>query len=208
MLLSKHPSSLGLHPAIYFYSWTGSQQPILFLAVTSLIIEWDRRDKLRQFTNLRRQFEEFLFSSRTLINQIVRKFGTKVSGFRHLEDFYEDVLTLIADGNSGANIVEGLKADPKYSYLQPSEIPYDGVAPTRMSSQVRAGLVMRKLLEVAPRCSICGGFMPAQSITVDHTQRSQDGGLTTAENTTLAHPYCNTGYKESLHAAAVKAAKK
>jgi hypothetical protein len=33
-----------------------------------------------------------------LLNQIIRKFGTKDSGGKHLREFYETVLRLIADG--------------------------------------------------------------------------------------------------------------
>jgi hypothetical protein len=202
LILSKDASSLGLHPAIYLYSWTGNQQPILFLVVANLAIELDRANRLREFTKCRQALEEFLFVSRTLINQIIRKFGTKDSGFTHLTTFYNDLLELIEKGTEARDLADALRADPKYSYLQPAEIPYDGVSPTRMSTQVRAGLVMRKLLESAPRCSICGGFMPAQAISVDHKHRKQDGGLSTKDNTALAHPYCNTGYKESRHAKA------
>lgn len=204
LLISRDPSSLGLQPAIYFYSWTGNQQPVLFLVIVSLVIEWDRMHRLKMFTTHRKELEEFLFRNRTLLNQIVRKFGTKDSGFRHLATFYADVLEIVSKGKTHTEIIPELEKKPVYSYLQPDELPYDGVAPTKMSTQVKAGLIMRKLLESAPRCSICGGFVPSQAISVDHKVRHEDGGLTVPENTDLSHPYCNHGYKESQHAKAVK----
>lgn len=197
LLLSRDSSSLGLHPAIYFYSWTGNQQPILLLTVLSLVIEWERSKKLVNFIERRKELEEFLFRNRTLVNQVVRKFGTKESGATHLRKFYQDVIGAIADGHGHDEITGVLKASNAYSYLQPDELPYDGVAPTRMSAQVRNGLIMRKLLETCPRCNICGGFIPHQSISVDHDERREDGGKTTKENTNLSHPFCNTGVKES-----------
>lgn len=200
LLISRDPSSLGLHPAIYFYSWTGNQKPVLFLVIVELAIEWDQTGRLNAFTKHRRELEEFLFRNRTLLNQIVRKFGTKDSGARHLATFYRHVLNIIAKGHTHTEITAELQQNPVYPYLQPDELPYDGVAPTRMSTQVRAGLVMRKLLETAPRCSICGGFVPSQAVSVDHKERRADGGLTVPENTDLSHPYCNSGYKESEHA--------
>ncbi len=204
LLLSNHASSLGLHPAIYFYSWTGNQQPILFLAVVSLMLEMERSNRLIEFTERRRVFEEFLFSNRTLLNQIVRKFGTKDSGFNHLEGFYKDVLSLIGSGCEPKIIATELAKNASYSYLQPGELAYEGVAPTRMSKPVRAGLVMNKLLEVAPRCSECGGFLPSQAISVDHTIPSNEGGMTTKENTTLMHRFCNHGVKEHKRSLARK----
>ena len=200
LTLSNHASSLGLLPAVYFYSWTGNQQPILFLTMVDLLIEFDRAKKLNDFTDRRAAFEQFLFSSRTLTAQVIRKFGTKDSGLKHLKDFYKAALDCIGNGSAGDSIVQFLRTQPGYGYLQPDESPYDGVAPTRMSTPVKAGLTMKKLLETAPRCAICGGFVPAQAISVDHIARRADGGLTTSDNTQLSHPYCNTGYKESHHA--------
>lgn len=197
LTLSNHVSSLGLLPAVYFYSWTGNQQPILFLVMVSLLIQWDRAGKLNEFTERREKFERFLSSNRTLTAQVIRKYGTKDSGVNHLERFYKDILSAIEDGVDVPQIADRLQSLPGYGYLQPEESPYDGVVPTRMSSQVKAGLTMKKLLETAPRCALCHGFVPSQAITVDHIERLQDGGKTTSENTQLAHPYCNSGFKES-----------
>lgn len=195
-ILSNHASSIGLHPAVYFYSWTGKQQPILFLVMAKLIVGLDRSKRLVEFTDVRKGFESFLMENRTLLNQVVRKFGTKDSGTGHLLDFYDRILTMIGKGESSSAIVNSLVNDPKYSYLQPGESPYTGVSPTKFSAQVKSGAVMRELLPTAPRCGICGGLVPSQSISVDHIDRKQDGGSSQADNAQVTHPYCNTGYKE------------
>ena len=197
LVLSKKPSSVGLSPAVYFYSWTGNQQPVLFLTMVALLIEFDKGRKLPEFTDRRAAFEQFLITNRTLVAQVIRKFGTKDSGFKHLTDLYKDVLDRLGEGLEGNAIVSSLQSLPGYSFLQPDESPYEGVAPTRMSTPVKAGLTMKKLLETAPRCAICNGYLPAQGTSLDHVVRTVDGGLTTNENTQFAHPYCNTGYKES-----------
>jgi len=38
LIISNAPGSVGLHPAVYFYSWTGKQQPILFLTMAQIVI--------------------------------------------------------------------------------------------------------------------------------------------------------------------------
>jgi hypothetical protein len=86
-ILSDHESSLGLHPAVYFYSWTGKQQPILFLVIADIMIEFERRNRFPWFTKLRGPFERFLVEHRSLLNQLIRKFGTKDSGQAHLSGF-------------------------------------------------------------------------------------------------------------------------
>jgi hypothetical protein len=143
MILSNHPSSLGLHPAVYFYSWTGKQQPILFQTVARMVMDLERTNKIDRFIDSRARFESFLMSNRPLINQLVRKFGTKSSGRDHLREFYDEVLAGVAAGRDGAAIIAELRKNPAFAYLQPDESPYEGVSPTRYStfnpSEIRAG---------------------------------------------------------------------
>lgn len=194
-ILSNDASSLGLHPAVYFYSWTGKQQPILFQNIAELVIDLDQKNKLREFTARRKVLEEFLLSNRSLVNQLVRKFGTKSSGKGHLRKFYEDVLAHIGAGLSADEIVSALMADKKnYDYLQPTES--QGGEKTEYSTAMKSGLILRQLLQGVPKCTECGGLIPSQSLSVDHKKRIQEGGLATVANFQLTHPYCNTGVKE------------
>ena len=204
LLVSNHPSSLGLHPAVYFYSWTGKQQPILFLVTAELMVDWERKKWLPKFIEWREGFESFLVANRSLLNQVIRKFGTKDSGTTHLRRFYDRILEMLCAGVQADGLIEKLRADSAYSYLQPAESPYEGVSPARFSTQVKSGLAMRDFLMSAPRCPICKGYVPAQSISVDHKERRQDGGGSTIENAQITHPFCNTGFKESQNARSTK----
>jgi hypothetical protein len=202
LLLSTHSSSLGLHPAVYFYSWTGKQQPILFLAIAKLIIGFERANRLVWFAGLRGGFEAFLISNRSLLNQVVRKFGTKDSGHTNLQRFYEVILAELAAGRADGQIIKALQKE--HSYLQPEESPYDGGTPQKFSRQARSGLILRDLLPHVPKCALCGGLIPTQAVSGDHKHRREDGGLAVADNFQMTHPYCNTGYKEKkAHAARV-----
>lgn len=205
MLLSNDPSSLGLHPAVYFYSWTGKQQPILFLTIASLMVDWERDHKLGDFLECRGRLERFLLDNRPLLNQVIRKFGTKDSGTKHVRGFYEDVIRLLQAGVSAAEVPQQLKSKSSYSYLQPAEVPYDGVTPTKFSAQVRSGITIKELMKTAPQCPICLGLVPTQAISIDHITRKQDGGPSTIANAQMTHPYCNTGHKEKrAHSQRVK----
>ena len=73
LILSNDPSSLGLHPAVYFYSWTGKQQPILFLTWTEIVVKFEQRKWLMEFTKLRSKVENFLIGNRPLVNRVIRK---------------------------------------------------------------------------------------------------------------------------------------
>jgi hypothetical protein len=54
---SDHPSSLGLHPAVYFYSKNGNLQPASLYAITALMLEFERRNIYDEFIKVRDSFE-------------------------------------------------------------------------------------------------------------------------------------------------------
>lgn len=195
LMLSNKPHSIGLHPAVYFYSWTGKQQPILFLTMASMLVSLERDKKLDFFIKHRAMLEKFILTNRTLMNQVIRKYGTKKSGEKNLKNFYDAVLGMLERGESPEKIPENLVKIPEYSYLQPSENPYDSQVPTRYTTQVKSGLILREMLASAPRCPICKGIIPIQAISIDHIERKSDGGLSIVKNAQITHPYCNTGIK-------------
>jgi hypothetical protein len=45
------------------------------------------------------------------------------------------------------------------------------------------------------RCGICGSTIHLNSISIDHIERKQDGGMGVVENAQLSHPFCNTDVK-------------
>ena len=197
LICSNKPSSIGLHPAVYFYSWTGKQQPILFLTMSEILVEFERAKKLPAFLEAREALESFIIGNRALFNQIVRKFGTKDSGKSHLKNFYYVILDEIRHSRADSEIIETLKSHKDYTYLQPSESPYTGVSPTRYSAQVKSGLVPKEMLPTETKCPICRGLIPSQAISIDHKRRRAAGGESDLHNLQITHPYCNTGARES-----------
>ena len=191
LICSNMPGSVGLHPAIYFYSWTGKQQPILFLTIAEIILEHERNKTLQLFATRRRAFEEFIIENRALINQIVRKFGTKDSGKSHLKCFYQEVFLAIDAGLRGSSISARVTAHKSFTYLQPAESPYSGVSAGRYDAAVKSGLVIGELIPTALKCAICGGLVPSQAISIDHRTRLAAGGDSHISNLQVTHPRCN-----------------
>ena len=196
LMCSNAPSSMRLHPAVYFYSWTGRQHPILFLTWADTLLEQEEKKMLDKFIAVRGGLETFLIGNRPIMNQVIRKYGTKESGKKYVKQILYDIVALLQGGTKLGQIAVKLKENAAYSYLQPEESPYTGVVPTRFSTQVESGLVVQELLGNAQRCPICNGFVPAQAISIDHKKRVIDGGKATASNAQITHPYCNTGFKE------------
>jgi hypothetical protein len=190
-----HPSSLGLHPAVYFYSSTGRYQPTSFLAVVGFAKELDSKRRFVEFTKHRRDFEEFLMRHKDFSNQLVRKLGSGLRGFSRLVELYRYVLDSLVAHKSSSDIVSGLEKDQRFSFLKADQ-PDDVAAEQRdFKSETKSAAFLKDALENPLRCKICHGLIHTNSISIDHIERKQDGGTGALDNAQLTHPFCNTSYK-------------
>jgi len=77
-------SSLGLHPAIYFYSHQARYQITSFMAILPLIRDYEERNQLLKFTTVRKEFEEFLWKHKSIVNQATTTWGSGAKGYVNL----------------------------------------------------------------------------------------------------------------------------
>lgn len=192
-MTTNHPSSLGLHPAVYFYSEKGRYQPTAFLAWADIFREYERNtDNFISFIRVRAVFEQFLVENKHLTNQISGKYGSGLKGYKQLRSFYIDVLGMIADGVLDSDLREGLKI--KYSYLN---FEYHGEfsLSSNFNSETKSEVFLVASLKTAQRCSICGGYVHMNSLSIDHIVRKQDGGLGRLDNGAITHVFCNSTVK-------------
>ncbi|MEN6635707.1 MAG: HNH endonuclease signature motif containing protein, partial [Clostridiaceae bacterium] len=195
LINSNHASSLGLHPLIYFYSINGSFRVASFYSVTSLVMDMDARNRKDLFIEHRAAFERIYLNSTTIIQHLIRKARGARASMISVRDFLNDVLDNLSKGvNEDAIISELLKTD-KYKgaplTLQPSQ---DEEGADFAASQ-KSEVFIKSALPLINHCAICGGYLHKNSISIDHIQRKQDGGLAEVVNGQVSHPYCNTGYK-------------
>ena len=67
-----------------------------------------------------------------------------------------------------------------------------------ISDDTKSMLFIQNSIAKALPCPICGGLLdPKKSVSYDHIKPKRDGGSGHIDNVQMAHPYCNTGYKES-----------
>lgn len=189
-----HPSSLGLHPAVYFYSATGRHQPTSFLAVFELVMEMERTNGFRAFTSVRQKFEGFVLENKSFANQVTVKIGSGPKGFVPLKNLFRTVLDALQSGKSNDQILADLAASDAFRFLIPDErLPV--TTSKKFSRETKSAAFLKEALQNPIRCKICGGLLHFNSISVDHVIRKADGGLGVADNAQLAHPYCNTTVK-------------
>ncbi|WP_436993524.1 HNH endonuclease family protein [Streptomyces sp. enrichment culture] len=191
------PASLGLHPAVYFYSATGRFQPAAFLAAVAFTQELVEKRRLVKYTELRAKFEDFLVSYKHFLNQIVQSYGSLQRSVPPILEMYKILLDSLAEGLDDDRIIERMRghSNPR---LPVKVITEDDRRHGRnFSSETKNAIVLKATLESSPVCQICNARLHLRSMTFDHKIRKEDGGDGAMDNGQMTHPYCNSGYKES-----------
>lgn len=187
------PASLGLHPAVYFYSNTGVFQSAAFLATARWVGDLEARDWFIKFTEGRQKFEEFLVGHKQFINQAVGQFGAKMRAITPLVRVYETVLNSVLKGRPDSEIEKAIAKETGLELVATGSGRKTGKG---FSRETKTAAFLKNALESAQRCKICGARVHPKSISADHITRKQDGGADNIENAQVAHMFCNTGYKE------------
>jgi hypothetical protein len=190
-----HPSSLGLHPVVYFYSNTGRYQPTAFFGVIEFIKYLETSNLFKEFIKVRQKFEEFILKYKMLPIQVVYKYGSGMKGYQPMKNLLTFIFDKIIEDNSENEIIEKMVKDHNFSYLQPHDVSQPTLSGATFSKDTKSAIFFRDALKEPLRCRICGGLIHFNSISIDHIQRKQDGGLGTIDNAQLTHPFCNTGVK-------------
>jgi Protein of unknown function DUF262/HNH endonuclease len=185
------PSSLGLHPAIYFYNERGKYARFLFLGLTTLITEKIRNNDhefFKKFTKARENVERFLVENKALITLALTNMskGQRTSKMKDLFGF------LVNEMYSGKVVTpeEAIAQLGLRGRILDVNTPQ---ATPHISDDTKTMAFIRLALEKALPCPLCRGLLdPAKSISYDHIKPVREGGTGELDNTQLVHPYCNT----------------
>ncbi|HEY4360675.1 MAG TPA: DUF262 domain-containing protein [Bryobacteraceae bacterium] len=192
-MCGKSRGSLGLHPAIYFYNEKGKYSRFLFLAMSSVV-----QDKLRnndslwfkKFTEARSKLEAFLVANKSVLGMLIVNLskGQRVSRMRDLIEFL--VLELRSREVTIEEAISVLGQTGRIVDVRTVQASAD------ITDDTKTAVFFRDAIKNALQCPICGGAMePKKSVSFDHVERIREGGSGDIENVQMAHPYCNTGYK-------------
>lgn len=196
LLNSNHPSSLGLHPVVYFYSQEGRHKTASFLAMIDFVASLEKRDKLNEFVKVRSKFEQFILGHDYLVQQINRKYRTAQKSYGMISQFFREIVEGLVKGLSEKEVLMSIQASESFDYLTLQSQSHTIIEHGKdFSSDTKSAVYIREVLHSAPRCKICNGYIHRNSISIDHIQRKQDGGMGIIDNGQLTHPYCNTGFK-------------
>lgn len=190
-----HPSSLGLHPAVYFYSANGRHQPTAVLAMAALIKELEETDRFIQFTEIRAQFEKFLIDHKGFINQLTGQYGSMAKGYRQMKDYFLFVINNWQNGKTEDEILQDLKQSHRRLI---DEKPILTSKSKNFSQDAKQWKFLSESMSRALECYLCHGRIDNKAMQFDHVVDKKAGGLAVVENAQFSHPYCNSTYKSYL----------
>ena len=192
LLTGPNPSSLGLHPVVYFYTRGGEFQPGAFLATAEFIKDLSDGGKLKSFTAVRGKFEDFLIAHKEFITLTIKRTGAGRRSLNRIVRYFDFVFSRFASGQNHDDVLAALHADQEFGYLaQPS--PPKGTNPTgRFNRATKSASFLDAAIGSGVRCAICGAMAHRNSMQIDHIQKKSEGGATDVSNAQATHPYCNS----------------
>jgi hypothetical protein len=191
---SIHPSSLGLHPIVYFYSQEGRHKTASFYATVAFILDLEKNNSFNDFIKVRKDFESIILEYDYLIQQIFRKYRGALPSYPYIKSFFIEIVNLLNQNNSKENVIKALTTSSNFNYLTLFQ-EKQNTNTKDFNSERKSAVYIRDALKSAPRCKICNGYIHRNSITIDHIKRKEEGGLGNIDNGQITHPYCNTTYK-------------
>jgi hypothetical protein len=191
---SKDPSSLGLHPIIYFYTSAGKPKIGSFYGVVALMLDLEKTKSFPKFIKFRKDFEWVIWQD-DMVPQIVSK-SSAVKARGKVKEFYLQIIDKLFEGVDKKNVMKEIVSEKTFGSLKRKTKGNTSETESKeFPREIKSAAYIRDALPGSPRCKICGGYLPSGFSSIDHKIRKADGGLGTLENAQLTHPYCNTTFK-------------
>lgn len=185
--------SLGLHPAIFFYSERGRHIPDLLLGIAltfSRKLADNNRAYFKRFTLVRSRLEALLVEHKSLITQALQTVQSRARPDRVAEFFDQMVTRLEANDAISETDIASTIAAASTSKVLSIHKESGGV---EFKKETKSEAFIRQSIETAIACPECGGKLdPTKSISYDHKKGKKDGGKGDVNNVGLTHPYCNS----------------
>lgn len=186
--------SLGLHPAVYFYGPTGRHSGPMFMGTLTVIArKLVNNDKsfFKKFTAVRERLETLLISNKDLIATILQK---HISPRRTGK--YATLLEQLVAALSNEKPIDQAELVRMAGLEGKIVVGTEESTSKNFSDDVKSAAFINVALSSAVKCPICNGYLDSEkSVSYDHVERVEDGGVGALANCSLAHPYCNQAVK-------------
>ena len=129
-----------------------------------------------------------------LIQQILRHYRSSSKAIPHIKNFLLNLINELQNSSKNEAITNVLKLD-EYKFIKGVDFDDSLITSKDFSDETKSAAFITEALSNAVRCKICKARMHTNSITIDHIQRKEEGGIGNFGNAQLTHPYCNSTYK-------------
>ncbi len=195
LMTGTSPSSLGIHPIVFFYSAAGRYQPTAFLAMVFFLKELVDRNDMKNFIKIRKNFEDHFLIYKSIPNQMNVKLGSGMKGgSKRLAEYYSFIFNSLSSGEKIESLPAISKRNAKFSFIN-FDPQFLLTERDSFSEKVKSAAFIKEALENPIRCKICNGMIHTKSISIDHINRKRSGGKGILENAQLTHPFCNSTIK-------------
>lgn len=188
--------SLGLHPAVYFYSPLGKHSVPLFMGMAILIARKlvnNDSEFFKRFIKIRKIFEDDLLSKKQLLAAITQQIRSN-QRYEIISKLFESMIAKLEEGKDGLADTEIVELCGVAGKLFISKEKING---KKFSLDTKSAVYLKDALAKALRCPICEGYLdPRKSLSYDHSIPRREGGRGNEENLQLTHPYCNQSIKQ------------
>lgn len=196
-LLSTAPQSLGLHPALYFYTSAGGFQSAALFNVLSWLIQLEQKGEIVNFLKVRNKFEQMIMDHPVLGKPATHRLGSGGRTRRRMMLLYDRMLYLLSVGTAPDEAWTYIIGEPDFAFLASEDAEHKerrgtGKAGAGFSRGAKSGGFIESALPTAHRCILCGGLLHSNAIVTDHEDEKSRGGSSAGANGRPVHPRCNS----------------
>ncbi len=194
------PRSLGLPPALYFYTTEGRYVRSLLYGLIYWLTTGTTDDILQRkkvFCAYRAGYERVLIDRKEdFVTGLSRRSGSGAEVTVQTASYYNGLLDSLAEHEGN---VESEGFEESYTRLvnrilerRTRTVPASEGKARLFTPRQKSMTFLRALLQNPATCGICGGVLDLTgAVQHDHVTEFSRGGLTVADNNRLTHPFCN-----------------
>jgi hypothetical protein len=198
-ICSNDASSLGLHPALYFYNESGSFQSAALFNLADWLYGLQQKGKINQFLKIRADFEQMILDHPVVIRPPSHKFGSGRRTRSKAILLFDDIFDRLLSGETPDDVWITLNSQLEYIFLgaddQEQKQALATGQPGKFGAKAKSAGFLAQTLPVAPKCALCGGILHKNGMAADHIHEKSNGGSSAAINLRYVHPICNSNRK-------------
>ncbi|MDH2345716.1 DUF262 domain-containing protein [Bradyrhizobium sp. SSUT77] len=194
LILSNEKLSLGLHPALYFYTSGGAFQPAALHNAIAWFLDLERRGKIIEFLKIRGAFEALIIAHPAVIKPATHKLGSGARTRSKMLALFERMFKLLTANPSPERAWKTLAKEFPHLVADEEDQKSEaqkGSAGGRFSRGAKSAASLSDLGSI-PKCKLCGGLLHKNGKVVDHERERSAGGSSGSANARWVHPACNS----------------